>query len=80
MSGLSDVRLVLAAQELQHDALPRLSAATRGEGPVLSRWQLLLRRVSTRRALLKLNTEQLADIGLTRQEAHREANLPFWKL
>ncbi|WP_417660932.1 DUF1127 domain-containing protein [Pseudomonas sp.] len=79
MNGLSDVRLTLGQQELQQDAAPRMSTPA-AYGPPVSRWTLLLRRISTRRALLKLNDQQLADIGLTRAQAHREATLPFWKL
>ncbi|MFI8482029.1 DUF1127 domain-containing protein [Pseudomonas sp. NPDC078700] len=79
MNGLSDVRLTLGQQELQDTALQR-PLADAVYGPPASRWTLLLRRMTTRRALLKLNDQQLADIGLTRAQAHREANLPFWKL
>lgn len=79
MNGLSDVRLTLAPQELQQAASARMSAPA-AYGPPVSRWTLMLRRISTRRALLKLNDHQLADIGLTRAQANREANLPFWKL
>ena len=43
-------------------------------------WPAFWRRLSTRRMLLKLNDQQLRDIGLTRGQAEREANLPFWKL
>lgn len=79
MNGLSNAGLTLAQQELQHDVSPRLSVSA-AYVPALSRWALLLRRLSTRRGLLKLNAQQLADIGLTRAEALREANLPFWRL
>ncbi|SNS61194.1 MULTISPECIES: DUF1127 domain-containing protein [Pseudomonas] len=79
MNGLSDVRLTLGQQELQQDATPRMSTPA-DYGPPVSRWTRLLRRISTRRALLTLNDQQLADIGLTRAQANREANLPFWKL
>lgn len=43
-------------------------------------WAAFWRRLNTRRVLLKLNDQQLRDIGLSRAQAEREANLPFWKL
>lgn len=43
-------------------------------------WPAFWRRLGTRRALHELDDQQLRDIGLTRAEAEREANLPFWKL
>ncbi|MGE8500008.1 MAG: DUF1127 domain-containing protein [Pseudomonas sp.] len=46
----------------------------------ISRWALFWRRLSTRQALLRLTDEQLRDIGLTRDEANREAHRPFWML
>ncbi|WP_298186021.1 DUF1127 domain-containing protein [uncultured Pseudomonas sp.] len=79
MNGLSDVRLTLAQQGQPHDVSPRLLVGA-AYAPAMSRWTILLRRLSTRRGLLKLNAQQLADIGLTRAEALREASLPFWKL
>ena len=35
-------------------------------------------RSHSRRALLKLNSSQLSDIGLTAEQAQREGNKPFW--
>lgn len=43
-------------------------------------WPAFWRRLNTRRVLLKLNEQQLRDIGLSRAQAEREASLPFWKL
>ena len=43
-------------------------------------WPAFWRRLNTRRVLLKLNDQQLRDIGLSRAQAEREASLPFWKL
>ncbi len=46
-----------------------------------SLWQRVLtwRQVTReRRRLLELDDRTLADIGLTRDEAHREAARPFW--
>ncbi|WP_415912064.1 DUF1127 domain-containing protein [Neptuniibacter sp. QD37_11] len=42
---------------------------------VLTHWQQNYR---TRRALLKLNDEQLKDIGLSLEQAHKEASKAFW--
>ena len=44
------------------------------------RWQLVWRRLRTRRALLQLNADQLRDIGLTAEQAREEALRPFWQL
>lgn len=43
-------------------------------------WPAFWRRLNTRGMLRKLNDQQLRDIGLTRAQAEREANLPFWRL
>lgn len=45
----------------------------------LSRWRLYQLRQRTRRELLLLNDRQLADIGLTRADARREGDKPFWR-
>ncbi|WP_415894137.1 DUF1127 domain-containing protein [Neptuniibacter sp. PT8_73] len=42
---------------------------------ILKQWQQNYR---TRKALLKLNDGQLKDIGLSREQAHKEASKPFW--
>lgn len=42
----------------------------------LRTWQV---RVRTRRQLLTFNDRMLADIGLSRVDADREAAKPFWK-
>ena len=44
------------------------------------RWANFWRRLHTSRELRHLTDEALADIGLTRAEANREAYLPFWKM
>jgi uncharacterized protein YjiS (DUF1127 family) len=47
------------------------------------RWRRRLRRWvrnwRTRRALARLDPALLADIGVTRTEARREASRPFWQ-
>lgn len=44
------------------------------------RWANFWRRLHTSRELRHLTDEALADVGLTRAEANREAYLPFWKM
>jgi uncharacterized protein YjiS (DUF1127 family) len=44
------------------------------------RWCLFFRRLSTRKALLGLSDAQLRDIGLSREQAKAEAQLPFWSV
>ncbi|QBF24289.1 DUF1127 domain-containing protein [Pseudomonas tructae] len=75
MSGMSDVRLKLYAEELSREQRARLFSAPAG----LSRWGLMLHRWHTRRALLELDAEQLRDVGLTRAQACEEGLKPFWR-
>ena len=79
MNGLSDVRLTLKGSELEGGSGLRL-AAVPARTAMTHRWQRFIRRLTTRRALLKLSDAQLLDIGLSREQAQREATLPFWKL
>ncbi len=77
MNGLSDVRLTLTQQELAEQERRQVSGCgLPGKTP----WQRFWLRLHTRRALLRLNADQLKDIGLTRQQALDEALRPFWKL
>ena len=48
-------------------------------GRAVSTLRLWGRRVHTRRELLTLNNHLLADIGVSRADAVREANKPFWQ-
>lgn len=78
MNGLSDVRLVLHGQELQAlSAAPKVSRT--GAAAHFSRWQLLWMRYRTRRQLLRLDSEQLRDIGVSRVDALQEGAKPFWQ-
>ncbi|MGP0171417.1 DUF1127 domain-containing protein [Pseudomonas sp. NCHU5208] len=43
-------------------------------------WANVWRRFHTSRELRHLSDEALADIGLSRAEANREAYLPLWKM
>lgn len=47
---------------------------------LLGRWGAFRRRLSTRKALLRLSDAQLQDIGLNRAQALAEAERPFWRL
>lgn len=79
MNGLSDVRLTLKDSELDSSAGRRLSGVP-ARMAITRRWHCFLRRLTTRRDLLELTDAQLRDIGLSREQAQREARLPFWKL
>ena len=83
MNGLSDVRLTLQAEELQDVAgvaQGHAQAQAQTGATLTVRWQRFCRRLSTRRALLRLTPEQLKDIGLSPEQARREALRPFWTL
>lgn len=81
MNGLSDVRLTLQAEELQDVAgVGQMHAQAQTGATLAMRWQQFYRRLSTRRALLRLTPEQLKDIGLSPEQARREALRPFWTL
>jgi uncharacterized protein YjiS (DUF1127 family) len=43
---------------------------------LLTRW---LRRVRERRELMQMSDHDLSDIAITRTDAWREAEKPFWK-
>ena len=50
--------------------------------PIATAWVLFatwLERIRQRDALAGLNDHQLRDIGITRVEAVREAEKPFWR-
>lgn len=73
MNGFSEIGIETARQVVPQQA--------RGETRHFGRdWPAFWRRLQTRRALLGLDAGQLADIGLSRAEAEREARLPFWRL
>lgn len=75
MSGMSDVRLKLYAEELSREQRTRLSSTPAG----LNRWGLMVHRWHTRRALLELDAAQLRDVGLTLEQAREEGLKPFWR-
>ena len=69
MNGLSDVRLTLHGPQFQVVSSPA----------GLSRWGLFFHRSRTRRALLRLDAQQLLDVGLSPELARREGCKPFWR-
>lgn len=74
MTGFSNTDFIAAGEALR-------IATHEGEVRYFGRdWPAFWRRLNTRRVLLKLNDQQLHDIGLSRAQAEREARLPFWKL
>jgi uncharacterized protein YjiS (DUF1127 family) len=76
MSGISDVRLTLYAQELEKGQ----EVTVRVNAPIgLSLLGLFQHRRATRRALLTLTDDQLRDIGLSYEQARTEGIKPFWK-
>lgn len=80
MNGLGDARLTLSRHELANTSPVHLTGRTPASGEKVSRWVSFWQRLHTRRALLRLTDEQLRDVGLTRDEANREALRPFWTL
>ncbi|MFK3972566.1 DUF1127 domain-containing protein [Pseudomonas sp. NPDC087358] len=76
MSGMSDVRLTLYAQELLREQEVRVRFSAPSD---LSLWELFEHRRSTRRALLGLTDDQLRDIGLSYEQARCEGLKPFWR-
>lgn len=72
MRELSDVYVGL--RERRELLTPRSQAATGGY------WQRFWRRLQTRRQLLELDARLLDDIGLSAEQARREATRPFWRL
>jgi uncharacterized protein YjiS (DUF1127 family) len=45
---------------------------------VVAMIEMAVERRSSRMALMELSDAQLKDIGISRSEAFREANRPFW--
>ncbi|UVJ43923.1 DUF1127 domain-containing protein [Pseudomonas sp. LS1212] len=75
MNGLSDVRLELHSEELLEGQRAKVISPI----PGLSRLGLMWHRLTTRRALLELDSDQLRDIGLSPEQARKEGNIPFWR-
>lgn len=76
MNGLSDVRLTLHGPQLQAE---QESFQVVSSPAGLSRWGLFFHRSRTRRALLRLDAQQLLDVGLSPELARREGCKPFWR-
>ena len=60
-------------------ALPAATAAGSRLGGLLTRLDLWIERHRQRYALLELNDALLKDIGLSRLDAVREGDKPFWR-
>ena len=76
MSGISDVRLTLYAQELLQDRDNGVRASVPQGLGMLALFQ---QRYRTRRHLLTLTQDQLRDIGLNAEQARHEGLKPFWR-
>jgi len=76
MNGLSDVRLLLRQEPVQC-AAKNVRAHSAPQG--LGLWGLMRHRLTTRRALLALNADQLRDIGLSAEQARAEGLKSFWQ-
>lgn len=59
---------------------PLRSSASRGSSllRVISMIEMAFERRRSRLALMEMSDAQLKDIGISRSEAFREANRPFW--
>ena len=75
----TDLRLVVTDRpqlgQRRGSFVRRLARQAERAVTVLLRWHELARQ---RRALLRLDDSMLKDIGLTRADALREAERPFW--
>jgi uncharacterized protein YjiS (DUF1127 family) len=60
----------------RHTYVPPRQQWLQGLGALLKEWR---RRVRSRNELAVLCDRCLRDIGVTRYEAHRETNKPFWR-
>lgn len=60
-------------------AFERVQGADAPDAPTdFGRLGLMLHRWNSRRALGELSDQALQDIGLSREQAQREASKPFW--
>ncbi|WP_293573505.1 DUF1127 domain-containing protein [Phaeobacter sp.] len=57
-------------------ALPVLAEVAVAFAVLVTKWSV---RRRTRQTLASLTPDQLKDIGVSRQEAHYQATLPFWR-
>ncbi len=64
------------AQLASRPSIPAPAAVALRLAVVIVKWDM---RHRTRRALMRLDAHELADIGLTPDDARREAALQFWK-
>ncbi|MGB3279476.1 MAG: DUF1127 domain-containing protein [Pseudorhodobacter sp.] len=59
-----------------HRPLPPLAAVAFALAVTILKWE---QRRQSRRALKRLNSYMLKDIGLTREDADLECDKPFWR-
>ena len=83
MNGLIDLQLKLQGRECNQngsrsEAVETLRRITKGPAG-LSRWALYRHRITSRRDLLALTSDQLRDIGLDYIDARAEGSKPFWR-
>jgi uncharacterized protein YjiS (DUF1127 family) len=74
----TDLRLVIPGRPQlgrQESMVRQLASRADRAITTLLRWQELARE---RRALMRLDDHMLKDIGITRADAQREAERPFW--
>jgi uncharacterized protein YjiS (DUF1127 family) len=57
-------------------SLPVLAQAAVAFAVLVTKWS---NRQRSRKQLRHLSAEQLKDIGLSRQDAHYQSTLPFWR-
>lgn len=55
-----------------------LSAFAAGLAAAAERLDMMMAKHRSRRLLLELSDQQLKDIGISRADAYREADRPFW--
>ena len=60
--------------------MPYINTALSSLQKLMKKLELLRQRSRTRKQLLNLDEHQLKDIGLTRQQAMKEARLHFWQV
>lgn len=70
----------MSAISTQRTDISMRSSSSRGSAllRVVAMIEMAVERRRSRLALMELNDAQLKDIGISRSQAFREANRPFW--
>jgi len=75
--------VLTSSSVLENYAPPRHAKARRADGSFIGDWLAFAigchARQRQRKALLELDERMLKDIGISREQAIREAKKPFWK-